>query len=104
MIQSLTHLAVKLVLFLCDCDVVFERTLYSKRKIGIVWPTIRVQIEALSVETNGKSSVRAQFLVNLILPIAIEESLTQRLVLWDRLEDFSVGRYIADRPLTQTGT
>lgn len=37
-----------------------------------------------------------------MLPVAIEERLTQGLVLGNRLQNLSLGRYIANGPLSQT--
>lgn len=44
----LTHFAIKLVLLLCDGDVILQRTLNRKRQVGVVWTTIGIQVKALS--------------------------------------------------------
>lgn len=49
-IKSLTHFTIKLVLFLCDGDVVFERALHRERQVWVVRTSIGEQVEALPVQ------------------------------------------------------
>lgn len=52
---------------------------HAGRKIGVDQSSVGIQIERITV--------------------AIDQGLYQRLILWDRLVDFAIGRHIADRPL-----
>lgn len=48
-VKSLTHFTIKLVLFLCDGDVVLVRALHRERQVWVVRTAVGEQVEALPV-------------------------------------------------------